>query len=68
MQIAPFSDHERKNIYDWSPFDYLHWLRNIQDGEEFMGNEASRNFVKQIADGLFDRIKHDTEKKAGVAL
>ena len=63
MQIAPFYDHERKNVYDWDPFDYLHWLRNIQDGEEFMGNDVTAKFTKMIADGLFERIKIDLEKR-----
>ena len=63
MQIAPFFDHERKNIFDWDPFDYLHWLRNIQDCEEFMGNERTMKFVKMIADGLFSKIETDQKKK-----
>ena len=59
MQIAPFYDHEHKSVFEWDPFDYLHWLRNIQDNEEFKGNEQDRMMVKKIADGLFDKIKHD---------
>lgn len=62
MQIAPFYDYERKNVFDWDPFDYLHWLRNIEDCEEFCGNEARRKITKFIGDGLFERIQRDMEK------
>ena len=59
MQIAPFYDYERKDIFEWDPFDYLHWLRNIEDCEEFNGNEKTRRYVKNLADCLFEKIKRD---------
>ena len=63
MQIAPFYDHEHKNILTWDAFDYLHWIQNIEDDEELRGNEERRQMVQEIREALFNRIKVAVEKK-----
>ena len=62
MQTSNVQDFSEKNVFDWEPVDYLHWLRTIQDGEELLGNTKAAKYVKMIADGLQIRISNDTKK------
>lgn len=52
MQICPSYDHERKDIKDWTVFDYLNAIRNEADRYEFNGqleiSTALNNFARSL--------------------
>ena len=52
MQICPSHDHERKDIKDWTVFDYLSAIHNEADRYEFNGqleiSKALNNFARSL--------------------
>lgn len=61
-KLVMYKIFQKKNVFDWEPFDYLHWLRTIQDAEEQMGNIKEAKYVKMVVDGLQKRISIDTKE------
>ena len=63
MQICPSYDYERKDIKDWTVFDWLNMLHNVADTYEFRGQLEISNAFNRLARDILEKEVKDYNKR-----